>query len=67
MNFHPDPAKRAHELIFSHKSPKTISPLLFFNQNHLVQTPLLKHLGIFLDTRLKGSTSVSKLRSLFKR
>ena len=54
MNFHPDPAKRVHELIFSHKSPETIPPLVFFNQNHLVQTPLLKDLEIFLDTRLKG-------------
>ena len=53
MSFNPDHKKQAHEVIFSRKS-KAIShpPLVFKNNNNVIQTTPQKHLCIILDTRL---------------
>ena len=53
MSFNPDHEKQAHEVIFSRKS-KAIShpPLVFKNNNNVIQTTTQKHLCIILDTRL---------------
>ena len=53
MSFNPDHKKQAHEVIFSRKS-KAISPppLVFKNNNNVIQTTSQKHLCIILDTRL---------------
>ena len=53
MSFSPDSKKQAQEVIFSRKS-KAIShlPLVFNNNNNVIQTTNQKHLGIILDTRL---------------
>ena len=53
MSFNPDHEKQAHEVIFSRKS-EAIShpPLVFKNNNNVIQTTTQKHLCIILDTRL---------------
>ena len=53
MGFNPDPKKQAQEVIFSRKS-KAIShpPLVFNNNNNVIQTTSPKNLDIILDTRL---------------
>ena len=53
MSFNPDPKKQAQEAIFCRKS-KAIShpPVVFNNNNNVIQTTSQKHLGIILDTRL---------------
>ena len=53
MGFNPDPKKQAQEVIFSQKSKATSHPpLVFNNNNNLMQAASHKHLGIILDTRL---------------
>ena len=49
----PDPKKQVQEVIFSRKSQAiSHSPLVFNNNNNVIQTTSPKHLGIILDTRL---------------
>ena len=64
MNFNPDPTKQAQELIFSRKVQTTNRPPLFFNENVVPQTNLQKHLGMFLDSKLKFS---EHLKTIFQK
>ena len=52
MNFNPDPSKQAQELLFSRKISSKPYPSLYFNDNHVHQVQLQKHLGLFLDQKL---------------
>ena len=52
MSFSPDPSKQAQEVIFSCRIKKASPPVLMFNNNHVIQTPYLKHPGSILDERL---------------
>ena len=47
--------KQAQELIFSCKVQMINYPPLFFNQYMALQTPIQKHLGIFVDNKLNLS------------
>ena len=51
MNFNPDPLRQAQEVLFSRKI-KSQNPCLHFNNNSVNQTPLQKHLGMYLDPKL---------------
>ena len=53
MNFNPDPSKQAEELLFNWKTSSKPYPSLNFNDNPVHQVPLQKHLGLFLDPKLK--------------
>ena len=53
MNFNPDPTKQAQELLFSQKTSSKPYPSLNFNDNPVDQVPLQKHLGLFLDPKLR--------------
>ena len=53
MSFNPDPLKQVLEVIFSRKMTKTNPPTLIFNDNWVQQVALQKHLGMFLDCKLK--------------
>ena len=77
MNFNPDPSKQAQEVIFSRKIKKPTHPVLISNNNHVIQTPYRKHLGLILDEKLnfgehlryianKFSISIGLLRNLQK-
>ena len=51
--FNPDLKMQAQESIISRKSKAICHPsLVFNNNNNVIQTTSLKHLGIILDTRL---------------
>ena len=74
MNFNPDPLRQAQEVLFSRKI-KSQNPCLHFNNNSVNQTPLQKHLGMYLDPKLdflehlkntqaKVNKSVALLRKL---
>ena len=52
MNFNPDPAKQAHEVIFSHKAKEIYHPPLVFNNTSVSQSSSQKHLGVILDSKL---------------
>ena len=52
MNFNPDPAKQAHEVIFSRKAKEIYHPPLVFNNNSVSQSSSQKHLGVILDSKL---------------
>ena len=52
MNFNPDPAKQAHEVIFSRKAKETYHPPLVFNNSSVSQSSSQKHLGVILDSKL---------------
>ena len=52
INFNPAPAKQV-QVIFSRKIKKPSQPVLIFNNNQIIQTPYQKHLGVFLDEKLK--------------
>ena len=52
MNFNPDPFKQAQEVLFSKKVKSQNHPWVHFNNNPVNQTPLLKHLGMYLDPKL---------------
>ena len=52
MNFNPDPFKQAQEVLFSRKIKSQNHPCLHFNNNPVNQTPLQKHLGMYLDPKL---------------
>ena len=53
MSFNSNPLKRAQEVIFSRKITKVNHPTLIFNDNPVHQVALQKHLGMFLDCKLK--------------
>ena len=53
MNFNPDPSKQAQELLFSRKPSSRPYPSLHFNDNPVHQVKLQKHLGLFLDPKLR--------------
>ena len=53
MSFGPDPTKQAKKVIISRETIKLNHPLLFCNGNPVVQTDIQKHLGMFLDTKLR--------------
>ena len=61
LNFNPDPAKQALELIFSHKVLIINNPPLSFNENIVPQTILQKHLGICLDSKLNFSEHIKTI------
>ena len=52
MNFNPDPAKQAQELIFSCNLQMINRLSIFFSENIVPQTSVQKHLGMFLDSKL---------------
>ena len=52
MNFDPDPAKQAHEIIFSNKAKEIYHPPLVFNNTSVSQSSSQKHLGVILDSKL---------------
>ena len=52
MNFNSDPFKHAQEVLFSRKIKSQNHPCLHFNNNPVNQTPLQKHLGMYLDPKL---------------
>ena len=52
MNFNPDPFKQAEEVLFSRKSKSQNHLCLYFKNNIVNQTPLQKHLGMYLDQKL---------------
>ena len=53
MSFNPDSSKQAREFIFSRKLQKTNHNQVYFNHNSIKQVSSQKHLGIYLDTKLK--------------
>ena len=62
MNFNPDPTKQVQGIILSRNVQMINHPPLFFNQNVVPHTPLQKHLGIYLDSKLNFS---EHLKSIF--
>ena len=52
LNFNPEPSKQAQEVLFSRKTKSQNHPCLHFNNNPVNQTPLQKHLGMYLDPKL---------------
>lgn len=52
MNFNPDPAIQAQEIIFRQNTPKQKYYALFFSLMSVIQVKSRKYLGIFLDTQL---------------
>ena len=52
MNFNPDSAKYAQEIIFSRKTKKLSHPLLVFNNGNVTQSIYQKLLGIIMDSNL---------------
>ena len=52
MNLIRDPAKQAHEVIFSRKTKEINHPPLVFNNNSVSQSSSRKHLGVILDSKL---------------
>ena len=52
MNFNLDPAKQAHEVIFSRKAKEIYHPPLVFNNTSVSQSSSQKHLGVILDSKL---------------
>ena len=52
MNSNPDPAKQAHEVIFSRKAKEIYHPPLAFNDTIVSQSSFQKHLGVILDSKL---------------
>ena len=52
MNFNPDPANQAHEVIFSRKAKEIHHPPLVFNNTSVAQSSSQKHLGVILDSKL---------------
>ena len=63
MSFNPDPSKQAEEVIFSRKLQMSTHPSLSFNNNTATQSARLKHLGMFLNTKLNFQ---GHLKSIFK-
>ena len=53
MSFNPDPSKKAQEVIFSRKVNKVLHPPLTFNNADVGQIRCQKHLGMFLDFKIK--------------
>ena len=53
VNFNPDSIKQAREVIFSRKVKITVHPQLVFNNNLVHETATQKHLGMFLDFKLR--------------
>ena len=52
MSFNPDPSKEAQEVTFSLKIKKPSHPVLILNNNHVIQTPYQKDIGLILDEKL---------------
>ena len=52
MNSNPDPAKQAHEVIFSRKAKEIYHPPLAFNDTIVSQSSSQKHLDVILDSKL---------------
>ena len=52
MQFNPDPAKQATEMIFSCKKIKQNHPQLLFNGDEVAKVDDQKHLGLILDPKL---------------
>ena len=52
MNFNPDASKQAQEVIFPRKLEKTNHYQVYFSHNSVKEVPSLKHLGMYLDTKL---------------
>ena len=74
MNFNPDPAKQAHEIIFSRKAKEIYHPPLVFNNTSISQSSSQKHLGVILDSKLifdehlkMVSLKISKAPSLLQK
>ena len=53
MIFNPDITKQAVEVIFSVKRKKPHHPDLYFNGIPVAREDFTKHLGVFLDNKLK--------------
>ena len=53
MSFNPDVSKQAQEITFSKKNITVSHPPLYFNKSHVVVCSYQKHLGVYLDNKLK--------------
>ena len=49
MSFNPHPSKQAQGVIFSCKIKKPSHPVLILNNNHVIQTPYQKYLGLIFN------------------
>ena len=58
MVFNPDLSKQAIEIIISCKNKKPYHPDLTFNGIPIAREPYTKHLGVYLNTRLKVSKHI---------
>ena len=52
MSFNPEPTKKAHEVIFSHKVKEIFHPLIVFNETSVSQSSDQKELGVVIDSKL---------------
>ena len=60
MVFNPDISKQATEVIFSCKNIRPVHPELSFNNIPIAREAFTKHLGVYLDSRLKFSKHIKE-------
>ena len=63
MNFNTDSSKQAQEVISLRKPQKTNHSPVCFNHNSVQQVPSQKHLGTYLDTKLKFQEHLNNVLS----
>ena len=63
ISLNPDPSNQTEEVIFFRKLQMSTHPSLSFNNNAVTQSVRLKHLGMFLYTKLNFQ---GHLKSIFK-
>ena len=60
MIFNPDVSKQAQEVVFSHKGIRTNHATVYFNNDPVIRENFLKHLGLFLDSKLNFSGHINE-------
>ena len=60
MSFNPDKSKQAQEIIFPRKMQKVIHPSAIFSNIPVVYSSCQKHLGVFLNEKLKLTNHIKE-------
>ena len=60
MNFNPDVAKQAQEVVFSREGIATNHATVYFNNDLVIRENFQKHLGLFLDSNLNFSGHINE-------
>ena len=66
MQFNPDTNKQALDVVFSKKLENKLHSQIFFNNSPVARSNFLKHVGVYLETKIDCTYVKEKMKKAIK-